>query len=78
MLRKTHNNGQAMVESTAQPDPSRRRNAADNFLAGIEQQAFRMALIAGLGVAVIRHATGVCLATFWAPELFRLAGFSSR
>jgi len=38
----------------------------------------RRALVAGLGVAVIRHATGVTLATFWAPELFRLAGFSSR
>jgi len=40
--------------------------------------AFRLALIAGLGVAAIRHTTGVAIATFWAPELFRLAGFSSR
>ena len=39
---------------------------------------FRMALIAGIGLAVIRHATGVAIATFWAPELFQLAGFSDR
>lgn len=39
---------------------------------------FRMALIAGVGLAVIRHATGVAIATFWAPELFQLAGFSDR
>ena len=35
-----------MVASTTQPDPSRRRLAAENFLAGVEQRAFRMALIA--------------------------------
>ena len=40
--------------------------------------AFKMALIAGIGLAVIRHATGAAIATFWAPELFALAGFSSR
>jgi len=46
--------------------------------ADLLKPAFRMALIAGLGVAAIRHVTGVAIATFWAPELFRLAGFSSR
>ncbi len=40
--------------------------------------AFRLALIAGMGLAVIRHATGVAIATFWAPELFALAGFGDR
>lgn len=40
--------------------------------------AFKMALIAAIGLAAIRHATGAAIATFWAPELFQLAGFSSR
>ena len=40
--------------------------------------AFRLALVAGMGLAVIRHATGVAIATFWAPELFGLAGFGDR
>ena len=46
MLRKTDNNGQAMQEITSQPEPSQRRLAADRFLGGVEQRAFRMAVMA--------------------------------
>ena len=47
MLRKTYNNGRAMAEHrTEAHDPSRRRLAAERFLAGVEQRAFRMAVIA--------------------------------
>ena len=35
-----------MAEPTEKPEPSQRRLAADRFLAGVEQRAFRMALIA--------------------------------
>jgi RNA polymerase sigma-70 factor (ECF subfamily) len=35
-----------MAEDTTQPDLSRRRLAAERFLAGVEQRAFRMAVIA--------------------------------
>lgn len=35
-----------MAEDTTQPDPSQRRLAAERFLAGVEQRAFRMAVIA--------------------------------
>ncbi|MEM7144695.1 MAG: sugar porter family MFS transporter [Verrucomicrobiota bacterium] len=39
---------------------------------------YRKALLAGVGVAVTRHATGVAIATFWAPQIFKIAGFGSR
>ena len=35
-----------MVENTSQSDPSQRRLAAEQFLASVEQRAFRMAMIA--------------------------------
>ena len=35
------------------------------------------AFVLGLGLAVIRQLTGVTLATFYAPTIFRLAGFRS-
>lgn len=38
---------------------------------------FKMALIAGVGLAVIRQGTGVAISTFCSPELFQLAGFNS-
>ena len=38
---------------------------------------FKMALIAGVGLAVIRQGTGVAISTFYSPELFALAGFGS-
>lgn len=38
---------------------------------------FKMALIAGVGLAVIRQGTGVAISTFCSPELFALAGFDS-
>jgi RNA polymerase sigma-70 factor (ECF subfamily) len=46
MLRKNHNNDESMAEGITQPDPSQRRLAAENFLADVEQRAFRMAVIA--------------------------------
>ncbi|MEM8954610.1 MAG: sugar porter family MFS transporter [Verrucomicrobiota bacterium] len=39
---------------------------------------YRKALLAGVGVAVSRHATGVAIATFWAPQIFKIAGFKNR
>jgi len=46
MLRKIHNDGQAMAESSIHSDPSQQRSAAERFLADVEQRALRMALIA--------------------------------
>ena len=46
MLRKTHNNGESMAEKITQPDSSRRRLAAERFLADVEHRALRMAMIA--------------------------------
>ncbi len=37
----------------------------------------KMALLAGVGLAIIRQGTGVAISTFCSPELFALAGFSS-
>lgn len=37
----------------------------------------RMALVVGIGLAIIRQGTGANMSTFYAPEVFRLAGFGS-
>lgn len=38
---------------------------------------YKMALIAGIGLAIIRQGTGVAISTFCSPELLELAGFDS-
>jgi len=46
-------------------------------LSDLANPAFRMAIVAGIGLAIIRQGTGVAISTFCAPELMEMAGFSS-
>jgi len=51
--------------------------ASRGSFADLANPLYKMALIAGVGLAVIRQGTGVAISTFCSPELFQLAGFSS-
>jgi sugar porter (SP) family MFS transporter len=51
--------------------------ASNGSFSDLANPMFKMALIAGVGLAVIRQGTGVAISTFCSPELFQLAGFNS-
>lgn len=46
-------------------------------LSELMRPLLRKALVVGIGLAIIRQGTGAQMSTFYAPEVFRLAGFGS-
>lgn len=73
-LRKLHGSSNVETDIATLQDGLR---ASKGGFAELANPMVKMALIAGVGLAVVRQGTGVAISTFCSPELFQLAGFNS-
>lgn len=62
----------AEIDSLARTAPAPKARLEDLF-----KPVYRAALIAGIGLAVVRQGTGAAISTLYAPELLAMAGFAS-